>query len=133
MPENKKTKEMEKLVTFLEIPVTDMSRAMTFYNKVFGWEMEVCECGEEQMAFIPGEDNNVAGALSKADGFVPGSAGVLVHFNAKGCIDGMLEKVPLAGGKIITPKTAIIPEEMGVFAVILDSEGNRIGLHDEHR
>ena len=122
---------MEKLVSFIEIPVLDMNRALKFYKEVFGWDMEVCECGEEQMAFFPGTSNNVAGALSRAQGFMPGSSGVLVHFNAGGCLDGMLERTAAAGGKITTPKTAIIPEEMGVFAVILDSEGNRIGLHDE--
>lgn len=37
-------------------------------------------------------------------------------------------KVPAAGGKVVTPKTAL-PEGMGYFAHFVDSEGNRVGLH----
>ena len=33
-----------------------------------------------------------------------------------------------AGGKVALPKTAL-PEGLGFFAHIIDSEGNRVGLH----
>jgi predicted enzyme related to lactoylglutathione lyase len=33
-----------------------------------------------------------------------------------------------AGGKISLPRTAL-PEGMGFYAHILDTEGNRVGLH----
>jgi hypothetical protein len=36
--------------------------------------------------------------------------------------------VEAAGGKIMVPKTQI-SEEYGYMAVIIDTEGNRIGLH----
>jgi predicted enzyme related to lactoylglutathione lyase len=36
--------------------------------------------------------------------------------------------VEAAGGQIIVPKTQITPE-YGYMAVIIDTEGNRIGLH----
>jgi predicted enzyme related to lactoylglutathione lyase len=43
-------------------------------------------------------------------------------------MDEILGKVPEAGGEVMVPKTQISPEH-GYMAVILDSEGNRIGLH----
>jgi predicted enzyme related to lactoylglutathione lyase len=45
-------------------------------------------------------------------------------------IDAWLERVPAAGGRIVTGKTAL-PQGMGYFAHILDSEGNRVGLHGD--
>jgi len=40
----------------------------------------------------------------------------------------ILDKVEAAGGKITLPKTLISPEN-GFMAIIIDTEGNRIGLH----
>jgi uncharacterized protein len=39
-----------------------------------------------------------------------------------------LERVKSAGGKIAVGKTPIAGDR-GVFAYIIDSEGNRVGLH----
>ena len=58
------------------------------------------------------------------------------HFFHDGCdgktadkrIDDWLARVEPAGGRVITPKTAL-PPGMGLLAHILDSEGNRVGLH----
>jgi len=57
----------------------------------------------------------------------PGQDGVTIYLDAPGGVDGVLTKVPKAGGQIVVPKTAI--GENGFYAIILDTEGNRIGLH----
>jgi predicted enzyme related to lactoylglutathione lyase len=47
--------------------------------------------------------------------------------------DGIAEtlaRVPAAGGTVVLPKTEIGPH--GFIAHILDTEGNRIGLHSLH-
>jgi len=43
----------------------------------------------------------------------------------------ILDKVEKNGGKIVTPKTPHA-DGNGYFALFLDSEGNRIGLHSPH-
>ncbi|MFY0687580.1 MAG: hypothetical protein JXQ90_10475 [Cyclobacteriaceae bacterium] len=44
----------------------------------------------------------------------------------------MLDKVEENNGKIIVPKTPHA-DESGFFALYLDSEGNKIGLHSINR
>jgi uncharacterized protein len=43
-------------------------------------------------------------------------------------LDEILEKVQKIGGRISTPK-AFIGEEWGYYATIIDTEGNKIALH----
>jgi predicted enzyme related to lactoylglutathione lyase len=45
-----------------------------------------------------------------------------------GSLDTALERAQGAGGKVALPKTQL-PEGMGAYAHIVDSEGNRVGLH----
>lgn len=48
--------------------------------------------------------------------------------NGDGRFDAMLERAPGLGGKVAMPKTALA-EGMDATAHIIDSEGNRVGLH----
>ena len=45
-------------------------------------------------------------------------------------MDGVLDKIESAGGKVLMAKTAISPE-IGHMAFFEDSEGNKIGLHSQ--
>lgn len=121
---------MRNLVSFFEIPVIDFSRAVNFYENLLETKLSICECEEEKMAFFP-EDSNVNGALSYAENFNPGKDGVLIHFNAVGQLDTILEKAFNNGGKIHTSETKIEAEGKGSFAIIIDSEGNKIGFYTD--
>jgi predicted enzyme related to lactoylglutathione lyase len=46
-------------------------------------------------------------------------------------IDDTLKKVQRAGGKVVTPNTAI--PGMGAYARVTDSEGNVVGLFQTSR
>jgi uncharacterized protein len=62
---------------------------------------------------------------------VPGasqSGGTLVYLNAGASLDSVLARVIAAGGQIALPRQAL-PPGMGFFAHIIDSDGNRVGLH----
>jgi uncharacterized protein len=58
----------------------------------------------------------------------PRTDGAMVYLNAAPTLDAVLARVQAAGGRITTPKVTL-PGDMGVFAHIIDSEGNRVGLH----
>jgi predicted enzyme related to lactoylglutathione lyase len=53
-----------------------------------------------------------------------------MHLNAGGALDAALARVPGAGGHISVAKTPQ-PGDMGAFAQIIDSEGNRAALQGE--
>lgn len=72
----------------------------------------------------------VGGAIVDSGGFHKPSAtdGPLIYLNGNPDVQNVLDKVEVAGGSIMVPKTEISPE-YGFMAVIIDTEGNRIGLH----
>ena len=57
--------------------------------------------------------------------------GVLISLNVED-IEVSLEKIGKLGGETILPKTAIEAEGKGHFAMFIDCEGNKIGLHSEN-
>jgi len=118
---------MKKIFYWVEIPALDFDRAVDFYSKLLGVELEGIECGTEKMACLP----NDAGAISQAPEFKPSKDGVLVSINAGTDIDGWIERIKANGGTIDRPKCKIEAEGRGYFALFIDTEGNRLGLYGE--
>lgn len=52
----------------------------------------------------------------------------MLYLNGGDDLQKILDRVESAGGKITFPKTQITPE-IGYMGIIIDSEGNRVGLH----
>ena len=118
---------MRKLISWVELPVTDMDRAVKFYNEILGLELKILDFGTEKMACFPNDE----GALSWAPGFNPSKDGTLVSMNAGDDLDGTLIRVEAAGGSVVKPKTKIEAEGRGYFALFIDSEGNKVGLYGD--
>ena len=123
---------MKKLVSFFEIPATDFSRAVEFYEKMFGIEMQTFDCEREKMAFFPEEDGICPGAISWSSemGFLPSKEGVLLSLNCED-MNATLKGIEENGGAVVIPKTKIEAENRGYFAVFIDCEGNRMGLYSD--
>lgn len=119
---------MANAINWFEIPATNLSRAKTFYTKVFSSEMAEQEIQGIQMAFFNAADNGVSGALCVGEGYEPSTKGTIPYLNGGDDLQQYLKEVPAAGGEIIMPKTKV-SDEVGYIAMFLDSEGNRIALH----
>jgi predicted enzyme related to lactoylglutathione lyase len=131
----KKIDETTNVITWFEIPVSDIDRAKTFYETIFDIEMITREDGDDEAVFFPFNPNvvqatsgRVTGVLSKSARNSPSTNGTMVYLNASPSIQTVLDKVQQAGGKIIAPKIQI---PAGFIAVIIDTEGNKVGLHAE--
>lgn len=120
------------VVGWFEIPVTDMERAMGFYEKVFDFKLERNKMGPLDMAWFPYamEGTGSGGSLVYFPAvYKPSTDGALVYFTANsGDLANELSRVEDAGGKVLQGKTQI-SEEHGFMALLLDTEGNRIALH----
>jgi hypothetical protein len=119
---------VDNVIDWVEIPVKDMARAKAFYQKVLGRELfDLKMPGMEYFAFQYEKDKPGAGAaLVKSKDFEPDKMGVTVYFFCKD-LSVELARVEPSGGKIILPRT-VIPES-GSIALLIDTEGNRVGLH----
>lgn len=118
---------MRKLISWVEIPATDIERATKFYSKVLNLDIQVMDFGKEKMACFP----NGEGAISLAPGFNPSKNGVLVSFNTEKDLNAVLKIVAENGGEIVQSKTKIEAEGRGYFALIVDTEGNKVGLYED--
>lgn len=123
---------MKNAISWFEIPATDLDRATKFYETIFGIKLNPLDTDNIRMRMFPLDDmmTDVGGAVVDSGGFHKPSAtdGPLIYLNANPDVQNILDKVEAAGGKIMVPKTLISPE-YGSMAVIIDTEGNRIGFH----
>jgi len=115
-------------VGWFEIYVQDMERAKAFYEKTFQVTLQRLESpGVELWAFpMQSESPGCAGALAKMAGKESGGGGTLVYFSCADCAEPAALAVS-HGGKIVKPKESI--GEYGFISLVVDTEGNRIGLH----
>jgi len=119
-------------INWFEIPVTDMERAIKFYETVFNIRLSRNIFGSLDMAWFPLAESGAgaSGSLVRNEkNYRPSSDGVLIYFSSLAeDLNDELGRVEAAGGKIILSKTQI-SEEHGFMALLTDTEGNRIALH----
>jgi predicted enzyme related to lactoylglutathione lyase len=115
-------------VGWFEVYVQDMARATKFYQAVFEVKLEKLPAPDIEMWAFPMsmERSGAGGALVRMQGFEPSGNSVLVYFTCEDCAVEA-SRVKQAGGRIQKEKTSI--GEYGFIALVIDSEGNMIGLH----
>ncbi len=114
-------------VRYLEIPVTDIDRAVAFYEAVFELKLERATVDGYAMAHFPslGERLGADVTLAQGDVYVPSKAGTIVYFHVPD-IDAVISRATARGATVLYPKKAVSPETW--VAEFEDSEGNRIAL-----
>jgi predicted enzyme related to lactoylglutathione lyase len=125
---NSKAKDMKSYISMFEIPATDISRAINFYQALLDIKIEKMDVEGMQMGILPYEGQMVTGVIIQADGYKPSADGVTIYLNGGDNLQIILDKVEKNGGKIISPKTAHA-DGSGFFAIFIDSEGNKMALN----
>lgn len=116
-------------LNWFEIPVRQLDRAQAFYETLLARPLRREAMGDKTLAVFAYDDGAVGGCLLAGAGVPePSTEGVLVYLNAEPSLDATLARAEAAGARISTPKVQL-PGDMGCFAHIIDSEGNRVGLH----
>lgn len=121
---------LKNSINWFEIPVDDFDRAKNFYSTIYDFEMPENQVQDTRMGFFlyEQEPDRVGGAICHGKGYTPSREGTLVYLNGGSDLDTVLNRVEEAGGEVEVPKTFIM-EDVGYFAIIIDTEGNRIALH----
>lgn len=126
-----KSVDMKNYISMFEIPATDISRAINFYQALLDIKIEKMDVDDMQMGILPYEGQMVSGVIIQAEGYKPSADGVTIYLNAGENLQIVLDKVEKNGGQIIVPKTAHA-DESGYFAIFLDSEGNKMALNSPY-
>jgi predicted enzyme related to lactoylglutathione lyase len=118
-------------INWFEIPVTDFDRAKKFYETIFDYQMPENQMGPAKMGFLLYDFKNGGrgGAIvHNPEFYTPSKNGTLVYLNCEPDLSGVLDKVAAAGGKVLQQKTEI-GQNLGYWAIMEDTEGNRVALH----
>jgi uncharacterized protein len=116
-------------IGWFDIYVTDMKRAVTFYETVLQQKLAPIgdPTGETQMMSFPVDMGlyGAGGALVKSNYARPGVGGTLVYFGVEDCAKEE-SRITAAGGKLVRPKFSI--GEFGWVSLCEDTEGNMFGI-----
>ena len=116
-------------LNWFEIPVRDLDRAQAFYETLLATTIRRETMAPSELGVFAYDESGTGGCLiAGPDASAPSQNGTLVYLDAGASLDAVLARVEPAGGRIATPKVQL-PGEMGCFAHITDTEGNRVGLH----
>jgi len=109
-----------------EIPADQPERAVTFYQKLFGWQFQKWEGPMPYWLVRTGDGPGIDGGLMPRA--QPGQ-GTVNTIDVPSC-DEFVRKAETAGGTVALPKMAV--PGVGWLAYCLDPEGNTFGLmeHD---
>lgn len=122
---------MKNPITWFDIYVEDIDRAVAFYETVL--EISLGDMGDPSdptivMKAFPSvmEQYGATGALVKMQGVPAGMNSTVVYFDCDDC-EVEQGRVVAAGGSVERPKFSI--GEYGFVSLVKDTEGNMIGLH----
>ncbi|HET6725470.1 MAG TPA: VOC family protein [Gammaproteobacteria bacterium] len=120
---------MKNQVVWVDIPVTDLDRAIDFYAAVLDDRIDRMDAGGVTIGLLPHEQNSSGGCLYVSEDYPPAPNGPLIYLNVDGRLQPAANAASRHGGKVIEPPHQI--GEHGWRAIIIDPEGNRIALHSQ--
>jgi predicted enzyme related to lactoylglutathione lyase len=116
-------------INWFEIPAINLDRAFNFYSTVLNNNVRKGTFGNVEIIlfdvpFANGEA--VGGSIVVRDDLKPTIDGGVIYLNAFGRLSDAVSKVENAGGKVLVPFIDL--GKFGFSSIIVDSEGNKIGL-----
>ena len=107
-----------------------MDRAQKFYESILDIKLNRTSTGGEELGIFPydREGGATGGALIPAGTQKPSLDGSTVYLQANDPVETVLNRVPPAGGKVEKGRVEL-PNGIGAYAWIVDTEGNRVGVY----
>lgn len=110
-------------ITHIDIPVSDLGKAQQFYGAMFGWQIA-------EHPDYPGYPMWQAPNRISGGGLAPREAGFTQprSYVEVDSIDDLLSRVVELGGTVMREKEPI--DATSWWAVVLDPDGNEVGLYE---
>lgn len=119
----------QRAITWFEIPSVDFDRAIRFYETVLQTKLQREVIGGVPMAIFGHEDAATGGSIVyDPQQSKPSADGVIVYLNAGESVTSALDRAKRAGG-VVRGSVIELPNKLGYIGYLLDTEGNRVGLH----
>lgn len=125
-------------LVWAEISVTDMNRAVAFYQTHFGLTFKHEVINDMEMSIAEtvniGEPSAAAKiidpsfALLKHEMMKPSLDGSTIYLHLSLTLNDKVNEIKAAGVEILLPAMPIKDGECGHIAIFVDSEGNKVGL-----
>lgn len=116
-------------INWFEIPALDLDRAFLFYSTVLNGNVRKGTFGGGELILfnVPfGTGEAVGGSIVMRPDLKPTTDGGIMYINAFGKLSEAVLKTASAGGTVLAPEINL--GKFGYAAIIIDSEGNKIGL-----
>lgn len=110
-------------ITHIDIPVSDMSTATSFYSGLFGWNIAELPGFEGYPMWQAPNGISGGGLAPRGDGFTQPRSYVEVD-----SIEETIAAAKQAGGDVAMERSPIT--DTSAWAVIVDPDGNHIGLFE---
>ena len=110
-------------ITHIDIPVSDLKQAATFYSELFGWEIAEPPGFEGYPMWRAPNQVSGGGLAPRSDDFTQPRSYVEVD-----SIDEVLAAAKANGGTVLQEKGEISPTSW--WAAIADPDGNVVGLYE---
>lgn len=121
-------------VSWFEIPALDLERAFQFYSTVLNGNVRKGTFGNGDLVLFNVPFNTgeaVGGSIVVRPDLKPTAEGSIIYLNAFGNLSDAVSKVATAGGQVMAAEINL--GKFGFAAIIIDSEGNKIGLLSQNR
>lgn len=118
-------------IHWFEIPVMNFELAKQFYSAILQADIQEYFQGADRRGLLQFDaaEGGVGGAIVQGPDFLSSQRGCLVYLYCGNGVTGVLERVVAAGGRIEREVTPF--PDAGRYAIILDSEGNRVALYGD--
>ncbi|MGV3638172.1 MAG: VOC family protein [Flavobacteriales bacterium] len=116
-------------LNWFELPALDLDRAYTFYHTILGGHVRMGTFNDAPLVLfdVPFKTGQpVGGALVRRNDLKPTTDGPIIYLNCSGKLALVVSRVVRAGGQVIIPELNL--GAFGFSAIIMDSEGNKVGL-----
>ncbi|MCU0432965.1 MAG: VOC family protein [Bacteroidia bacterium] len=120
---------MAHAINWFELPALDLERAFAFYSQVLDGNVRKGTFGSGELILfnVPfGTGEAVGGSIVVRPDLKPSADGALIYLNAFGPLNMAVSRVENAGGKVLAPEIDL--GKFGFAAILIDTEGNKVGL-----
>lgn len=116
------------ITNWISIPVNDWQRAGNFYAQVLRLPPAEHYAAAANVVYFPDPVNGgYCGSMTERADDMEELKSPLIYIYAYGDVDHVAEQIIASGGRVLSMKTDVYPEE-GVFIIFEDTENNKLAF-----